>query len=307
MRCQSILFLFIFGALIAKAQPAITPAQPPTFLSAGNMAIGIDIVTGGRITSLTVDGTELLGSSCIHARFYGSSLWLSPENKWKGMGQLDAGPYKIERSNPGDLLISSADDTVRGFSFTKEFRVNGADTSVSIRYTISNTAKAEQEVAPWEVTRVPTGGLAFFPSGPLPALAKSDLMVRDSIGLTWYPYDSVSRTHQKLFRHGAEGWTAYVRGDALFIKQYPVFPPGQAAPGEENVEMYVNPEKTYIELENQGAYQRLTPGSTLGYEVKWYARRLPAGLQAAIGDKALKAYVRNFINAHPLNYTNNGK
>jgi Domain of unknown function (DUF4380) len=302
MRCQSVLLtsLFIFGTLIAGAQPT-------TILSVKNMAIGIDIATGGRITSLTVDGTELLGSSRIHPRFYGSSLWLSPENKWKGMGLLDAGTYKIEHSGPGDLLISSADDTVRGFAFTKEFRVNGADTSVFIRYTISNTAKAEQEVAPWEVTRVPTGGLAFFPSGPLPALAKSDLIVRDSAGLTWYPYDSVSRTHQKLFRHGAEGWTAYVRGATLFIKQYPVMPPGQAAPGEENVEMYVNPEKTYIELENQGPYQRLSPGSSLGYEVKWYARRLPAGLQAITGDKALTAYIRNFISAHPFNYANNGK
>jgi hypothetical protein len=84
----------------------------------------------------------------------------------------------------------------------------------------------------------------------------------------------------------------------IFIKCYPVMPPGQAAPGEENVEMYVNPDRTYIELENQGPYQRLSPGASLQYTTRWFARRLPAGLRPVTGDRALTAYVKHIIETH---------
>jgi hypothetical protein len=90
----------------------------------------------------------------------------------------------------------------------------------------------------------------------------------------------------------------------VFIKLYPVIAPGTAAPGEENVEMYANPEKTYIELENQGAYQRLPPNGSLQYEVKWMARRLPAAISAdrngragvAMDRQALVSWVRSLVN-----------
>jgi len=288
-------FFFIFFVAGGAAAQSFT-------LTAKNTSLTIDATTGARIVSLKLDGMEILGSSRIHPRFYGSSLWLSPENKWKGMGPLDAAPYTVESKTA--LILKSQPDTIRGFSFTKEFRVSEADTSFIIHYTITNIASAIQEVAPWEVTRVPTGGLAFFPAGDQPALTKSDLPVNDRLGIVWYPYDSISKNHQKLFRHGAEGWTAYVKEGIVFIKLYPVIAPGAAAPGEENVEMYANPEKTYIELENQGVYQRLPPNGSLQYEVKWMARRLPAAIGAGLNghagttmdDRALINWVRSLVN-----------
>ena len=289
-----VVFSFVAGLL--------TCAQSFT-LTVKNSSLTVDAAAGGRIVSLKFDGQEILGSSRIHPHFYGSSLWLSPENKWKGMGPLDAAPYTVQQSGQTVLRVKSPDDSIRGFSFTKEIRVNEADTSFLIHYTIRNIAAVSQEVAPWEVTRVPTGGLAFFPGGDQPALTKSDLPVRDNLGIVWYPYDSVSKVHQKLFQHGAEGWTAYVKDGIVFIKVYPVISPGTAAPGEENVEMYANPEKTYIELENQGAYLTLPPNSSLQYEVKWMARRLPAAVSLSMGqaglvtgDQVLINWVRSILN-----------
>jgi hypothetical protein len=280
--------LFLYILLL----PGAGLAAQTTTLSAGNLSIGIDVGVGARVVSLRIDGQEVLGSSSIHPRFYGSSLWLSPEGKWKGMGGLDTGPYTVISSDAHSLSVSGAPDSVRGFAFKKEFSISAADTSVTIRYTITNTAGVAQEVAPWEVTRVPTGGLAFFPAGGAPALTKSDLNVRESGGFVWYAYDTSTHVRQKLYRHGAEGWTGYVRAGVLFVKQYPVIAAGQPAPGEENVEVYVNPERTYMELENQGPYQRLAPGASLSYSVKWYGRRLPAGMQAIMDNAALIAAAR---------------
>lgn len=282
-----VLFALFFCRLVVLGQPVT--------LGTSNVSITIDVSTGARVVSCKVANRELLGSPAIHPRFYGSSLWLSPEGKWKGMGALDTGPYVLQRSTATELVVQSPPDSVRGFAFRKSFRVNAGDTSFSIRYTITNTAVTSQDVAPWEVTRVPTGGLSFFPSGAASALAKSDLKVVDTLGFTWYPYDSVGRQHQKIFRHGAEGWTAYVRNGMLFLKRYPVITPGSAAPGEENVEEYVNPEKTYIELENQGSYEMLKPGASLSYEVRWYARYLPESIRSDIGDESLIIYARNLI------------
>jgi hypothetical protein len=294
-------------------------------LTVNNVSVIIDANVGARVVSLKVDGLEILSSKDVHPRFYGSSLWLSPEGKWKGQGVLDTAPYTVIREDAKEIDLKSEDDLLRGFSFSKQFHVNAGDTSVVIRYTISNISRNAQDVAPWEVTRVPAGGLAFFPEGPHPALSKSDLHVRDSAGIVWYPYDSSRQSHQKIFMSGSAGWTAYIKDGTVFIKKYPdilsekAIPgegnvgkaapgegnvekasPGEenveeAAPGEENVEMYVNQDKTYIELENQGPYRRLQYGDSLTYQVKWYARRLPAGILASVGNAALLAYVGSIV------------
>jgi hypothetical protein len=94
--------------------------------------------------------------------------------------------------------------------------------------------------------------------------------------------------------NGGEGWVAYVLNRVLFIKKFPSIMPDQAAPAEKNIEMYVN-RKSYIELENQGVYQKLAPGDSLRYEVKWYARRLPAGLKVETGNQALVNYIRRVV------------
>jgi hypothetical protein len=242
-----------------------------------------------------VDGQELLGSSTIHPKYYGSSLWLSPEGKWKGGGVLDTAAYSVGTANSRQMSFTSQDDTLRGFNMKKEFRVSMPDTSVIVSYTLKNIRASQQDVAPWEVTRVPSKGLAFFPAGSLPPLPKSNLAVVQSKGVVWYPYDSTTTNHQKAFFHGAEGWIAYCKDGFIFIKKFPVIAAAKTAPGEENVEVYVNKQKTYIELENQGAYQPLQPNQSLKYEVIWYGRRLPAGMEVSVGNEKLLEFVRRVI------------
>lgn len=269
-------------------------------ININNIFVTIDAKVGARIISLEIGGRDLLSSKKVNPHFYGSTLWLAPEGKWKGQGVLDNGNYKPVYFHGTDLTLESKRDTLRGFLFSKQFHGDITDTSIMINYIITNISKDTQEVAPWEVTRVPTGGLAFTPKAnqadiPKPNQSYPLLKIIDSLGIIWYPYDSSEQSPQKMFMNGDEGWIAYFNNDMLFIKKFPVIKPDQAAPGEKNVEMYVNKEKTYIELENQGVYERLLPHNSLTYKVKWYARKISDVIKIEPGDIDILEYVRSII------------
>jgi hypothetical protein len=298
-----IVLLSLITCCISNSQsnPGLTVSTDSLYtVRCANMTAVIDGKTGSRIISFKLGDFEILGSKKEHPRYYGSTLWLSPEGKWKGQGVLDASSYSLESYNGMHLSLKSKNDTLRGFKFLKQYQVNTADTSLLIKYTIINTSKVFQEVAPWEVTRVPTGGLAILPKRSPQDIPKPNKMnplpaILDSVGMIWYPYDSSLLSSQKLFMDGSEGWSAYVYNQVLFIKKFPVINPDMAAPGEKNVELYVNKEKTYIELENQGIYQKLNSSDSLIYEVKWYARRLPSGIKIEPGSQSLLRYIRRVI------------
>jgi len=297
-----LVFSVLMGMNISGYAKSDQPNQVNGFYTVNvkNISITVDANIGARIISFKIDGNELLSSKEINRGNYGSSLWLSPENKWNGQGALDAGSYTVDLFDKENMRFTSKADSTRGFIFVKQFFANPADTSVVIKYSITNISSKAQEVAPWEVTRVRTGGLAMFPKGklgdvpiknkvyPLPAILDIDDII-------WYPYDSSVKSSQKVFMNGSEGWIAYIYERAIFIKLFPVIEPSLSAPGEKNVEMYINRDNAYQELENQGAYQKLSPGQSLTYEVRWFAKQLPNGLKVDAGNPELPKFIRKII------------
>jgi hypothetical protein len=270
-------------------------------INSANVKVIINSTIGGRVISFKVDDKETLSGPDINKRFYGSTLWLSPEGKWKGQGLLDNGNYKVNNFNDNYLHLTSINDTILGFEFEKMFRSNPSDSSIIIQYTIRNISKSSQQVAPWEVTRVPTGGMAIIAKRspeniPTPNQMYPLMKIIEINNTIWYPYDTSKVSAEKLFMEGGEGWIAYVKDRILFLKKIPVIAAERSAPNEKNIELYVNKDKTYIELENQGEYQNLLPGESLFYEVKWYARNLPAGIRTEPGDQVLISYIRSIIN-----------
>jgi hypothetical protein len=95
--------------------------------------------------------------------------------------------------------------------------------------------------------------------------------------------------------NGGENWLAHLHEGRLFIKQFPHITPSEVAPGEEEIEIFSNKEKPFIELENQGRYQSLISGESLTYQVKWYVRELPSNVSPQIGSSSLIEHVRNVI------------
>ena len=55
--------------------------------------------------------------------------------------------------------------------------------------------------------------------------------------------------------------------------------------------MYVNPDHSYVEIEQQGAYASIAPGATVTWKVTWYVRQLPPGVGASAGNTDLVAFV----------------
>lgn len=302
---MSIPLFFQPGCAVKKPSPQVVGNGPVIhqnlsdssyILRVHNISVSIDPNAGGRIISLQLEGKEQLSQKSVHPKYYGSSLWLSPQSIYnKQLETLDISKYKGLIKNPY-LYLQSEADKVNGFQIEKRFYGNTADTSIHIRYTITNVSDSTRWLAPWEVTRVPVDGLSFFPKGGDKPLLKSNLLIYDSAGIIWFPYDqSAITSSQKLFMDGSEGWLAHVKNRVIFIKQFPEIMHAQAAPGEEDVEIYANKEKTYIELENQGAYRRLLPSQSVTWEVKWYLRNLPGNIQVETGNAALINHVRKII------------
>ncbi|MEP7053522.1 MAG: hypothetical protein ABJB12_24370, partial [Pseudomonadota bacterium] len=163
--------------------------------------------------------------------------------------------------------------------------------AIQIDYTVTNGGSTAVTTAPWEVTRVPPGGITFCPLLGDPFYqSAATLKTEDAAGVTWYQHDPTDNKI-KMFADGKDGWIAHAEGDLLLIKTFPDIMLSQAAPNEAEIEIYAAP--LYVEMETQGAVQTLAKGKSLHWTVRWYARKLAE--PAAVGSVDLVAYVQNQI------------
>lgn len=257
----------------------------------------IDPAIGGRITALKLDGNNFLTSNEIHPIFWGSTLWPSPQKIWGGpdLVELDRSLY-ADTVFGNTLKMVSKSDPHSGFIFTKEISVNKKLGAFELKYSITNGSDTIRKVAPWEVTRVQTGGLTFFPTGQGLRWGNMADLATDSMGITWFNYDpeKIPSKHHKFFSDGKEGWIAQVNNGIIFIKYFKDEPKELAAPSEAEIEVYTNPDKTYVEVEVQGGYTSLKPGATLTWTVFWSIKKLPK-MKVETGNQKLIDFVRNKI------------
>jgi hypothetical protein len=88
------------------------------------------------------------------------------------------------------------------------------------------------------------------------------------------------------------GWLAYCANGLLLVKKFQDLKQGEPAPGEAEIQVYVNRGKTYIELESQGSYTLLQPGEQLSWTVNWHL--LPAAT-ATQPSASLTEQVRSIV------------
>lgn len=253
---------------------------------------------GGRITSLKAGEMEFLTGPDIHPDYWGSTFWPSPQKAWEGnlSPELDRLPYTVNEDE-AVLEIESSTDPRSGCMFIKEFSGNAEKHSFTIKYSIVNRSEQVQKVAPWEVTRVHPEGLTFFPKGKGERWGGMASLAKDLSGITWFAYeaDKIPLKDTKFFSDGSEGWLAQINEGVMLVKKFPDIPLESAAPSEAEVEVYANAEKTYVEIEQQGAYQSLQPGESMTWEVSWFLRALPDTLIVEVGNEALVEFARNLI------------
>jgi len=289
-----------------QAPPSPQPVQPVVeggrhVLAWDDVRVEIDAAVGGRVTALRVAGRNLLSEPAADAGNYGSTFWPSPQSAWgwPPVAEIDHGPYRAQLE-PAAIIMRGAPSAALGVAVAKRFAADAGRGVLIFDFAIENRGGAPTRLAPWQITRVPPGGLSLFPTGAGqgddPPCPPSNLAVREALGVTWYDFDAAAVTdHQKLFADGREGWLAHVDGDAVLIKTFAVVPRAAQAPGEAQIEIYATPAHTYVEIEAQGPYETIAPGAALSWRVTWLVRRLPAGVPRAVGSAPLLDFIRGVV------------
>jgi hypothetical protein len=247
---------------------------------------------GARITSLCHAGVELLSltGAANYADAVGSTFWPSPQRwPWPPPAEIDHHEYAAQVDPSGVITANGSANADTNLKVAKRFRANLVRDAIEIEYAMTNTGLAPASWAPWEITRMPAAGLAFWPTGSAPT-GPQPMVSQAALGHTWCD-PTQTEGEGKLFADGAGGYLAYVVGDRLLVKQFQDQPVSAAAPGEAEIELYVNPDHSYVEVENQGAYASIAPGETVRWQVVWYARKLPPGVTPSVGNPDLVAFV----------------
>jgi len=238
-------------------------------LKNGHLSLTVDAAKGGKVLSFKYDDSEVL-SQLKWPEAFGSTFWTSPQKEWNWppVPEYDKKPYTVEAESPVLKLSSEVSEKLK-FRVCKSFAADESDHAFIITYTIVNESSEVRKVAPWEISRVQNqGGYVFF-DAPVDGIWPAGLMdFKENLGLAWYQLDETNG-NRKVNADG-KGWLAYCSNGLLLVKCFEDLDASQPAPGEAEIQVYVNRGKAHVELESQGAYTTLQPGESLSWTVRWY-------------------------------------
>ena len=266
-RNLSLLAACLLAAAASASAQTITEADGKYTIAVGQTTMTIDANRGGKILSYKLGEDEILNQGRMPNSF-GSTFWTSPQSEWNWppVAEYDSKPFKAEIQ--GDKLVLTGDKSRFGYSVRKEFATDPKKGAIAITYTIVNESDETRQVAPWEISRVPNDGVLFFVAPAVePANNMTGLPFEFTQGAAWYVMDE-ARENRKINADG-RGWLAYCAKGLLFVKKFQDLKAGQAAPAEAEIQAYANPGKTFVEIEEQGAYTTLAPGASVSWTVRW--------------------------------------
>lgn len=276
MKKFRILFLLLAVAgssFMAKAQEIKALENSQYSITSADVSLLIDAAKGGKILSFKYKDKEVLNQGRFPNSF-GSTFWTSPQAQWNWppVPEYDTKPYTAEVKD--NVLVLTGEKSERfGYRVGKKLHVCPNDGAIVITYTIFNESGETRQVAPWEISRVPNGGVLFFQADAVePANNMKGLPFTFSDGIAWYQMDEAPE-NRKINADGT-GWLAFYNGEVLFVKKFQDLEAGQAAPAEAEIQIYANPGKTFVEVEEQGPYTTLQSGESVDWTVRWYL--LPA-------------------------------
>ncbi len=232
---------------------------------------------GGRISALEFHGEPVIiaDGDTGNPNGWGNVFWPSPQSHWgwPPLATIDSKAYQV--SVQSDQVVLTSDREPRtNLVVAKHYDFGEAENVLRIRYRVTNTGEDDYTLAPWEITRVPPEGLAFFPRGESAFISGSfdALPVMEEDGVVWYAMGNAEAhgpENHKLMTDGREGWLAWLRGATLMVKTFVDVPADLMAPGEGEIEIYTNADHSYVELEQQGILTTLESGESLDWTVHW--------------------------------------
>ena len=286
----------LLGATALSAQTVQKLDDEKYVLSVQDLSMTVDAGHGGKILSFKLGEQEVLAQNPAAApqpapqgegqprrRFfnpnsYGSTFWTSPQAEWNWppVPEYDSLPYTAEiKDGPVKVvdvaipaLFLEGQVSKYGYRICKTITVDPSDLAFIITYSIVNESGEVRKVAPWEITRVPNGGFLEFEAKP-EGVTPADLMkVTFDDSKATLEVD-VANQNRKINVDG-KGWLNFRDNGLVLTQRFPDIAPEDAAPGEAEIQVYIDARKSFVEIEAQGPYTELQPGEKLDWTVRWY-------------------------------------
>jgi hypothetical protein len=302
------------GGMPATLVTPIMRSSTSYVLEFGDTYFEVNPSVGARVIDVHLkNGTNLLGHG-MDADNMGSTFWPSPQSAWtwpptgdSSIGNINSKPYTASADDTSMTFVGTASSVV-GLSVTKKFTADLDKQAIVATYTMIGTA-AGKSAAPWEITRFAQKGVTFYPSGSTPTGTSDSSMdlpaTTTGADCTWLTapgqFASASAKDQKLFADGTSGWLAHAEDGWVIVKKFQDTPASMAAPGEAEIEMYMNnPGNTqnplpYMEVEVQGPYGAVGQAQMVNWTVTWFVRKLPDGVTATAGNAELVSFVQSLL------------
>ncbi|MEM6471039.1 MAG: DUF4380 domain-containing protein [Planctomycetota bacterium] len=283
--------VFAFGFAVVSAVQAFGASPMPGNASAssestkpqlrnGPITIVVDPEVGGRIASMTHEGSEILKTTRDENNWHwGSTVWVAPQSDWRWPPStaLDSEPYTVIASDDSRIIMRSRRDPDTGFQLTKRIRIkpNAKSPTFEMTYTLDNGSDETKRVALWENTRVNWKGSTRFAKGTEIRTSNSEksAVVTETAESLTIRFDEKQPDGQKLFcTPPVKGdskwiWNSYRLGDLILTKSR--IAPAQVAPKQAPLEIYFGKDAGFAELEFQGPYEELEPGESASFTVIW--------------------------------------
>lgn len=239
-------------------------------IAKGDITLSIEPASGGRISSLTFQGQEVLKTSRDSLGLqWGSTTWTSPQSDWKWppIATFDREPFTVTELREGVVLLESRQDPDTYLRMRKRISL-GERSDVGITYWVTNEGPASTKVALWENTRIPYGGYLSFQADSLRgSLDTLPVTILDSI--YYIHLDNRHAQPQKVFTDLKEVPVSYHYNGLAFRKYTSVKEFYRTAPGQAPLEIYLDPTAGFAEFELQGDYGLVLPGESANLRVRW--------------------------------------
>jgi hypothetical protein len=212
---------------------------------------------------------------------------------WPPPPNIDNAMYTTTIAGTHVMATGPADTSI-GVAMAKDTSVDATSGWISIGYTIKATKG--QKAAPWEISRVPRGGLTFFPVPGASSVTNQVPLTITQTGssptIVWFDDAAKTATSpngDKLYADGSGGWTAYVLNGNLFLKKFTDIPASAQPTGEGEVDVY--PGNGFLEFEVEGPYTMISANGTLPWSIQWKVVKVPSGTSIAPGSTPLLNFV----------------
>ena len=141
------------------------------------------------------------------------------------------------------------------------------------------------QLAPWQITRVPPGGLSLLPDRRGCRSTLSPVEPRRCARRWASPGTRTTAPPSPITRScsptdARDGWRTST-ATPLLVKTFAIVPRAAQAPGEAQIEIYANPSLHLRRDRGAGSRTRRSrPGAALSWRVVWLVRRLPSDVPA---------------------------